>query len=189
MCENSELLLEAIKLHFRKAKQQELADELPSEPLASVELGVCSSKNYPSIRGQCEKCPRKTAISSLCEQLEKLAHITYFCWLTEGSVVKKNQEATGEEMAAMLEDLMIGTKMRCHMYNIYHQFSDLKFLKKFWKKMRWFYVLTFLRTTKTSNAMKYKEHILDMKSLQQLATSTELPILRASPAILIMILV
>ena len=125
MCENSELLLEAIKLHFRKAKQQELVDDLASEPLALVELGVCSSKNYPCIRGQCEKCPGKTATSSLCEQLEKLAHITYFCWVTEGSVVKKNQEATGEEMAAMLEDLMIGTKLRCHMYNIYDQFSEL----------------------------------------------------------------
>ena len=37
-------------------------------------------------------------------------------------------------MAAMLEDLMIGTKMRCHMYNIYHQFSELKFLKKIWSE-------------------------------------------------------
>ena len=52
MCKNGELLLEAIKLHFRKAKRQELADDLPSEPLALVELGVCSSKNYPCIRGQ-----------------------------------------------------------------------------------------------------------------------------------------
>ena len=127
MCKNGELLLEAIKLHFRKAKRQELADDLPSELLALVELGVCSSKNYPCIRGQCEKCPGKTAISDLYEQLEKLAHITYFCRATEESVVKKNQEATGEEIAAMLEDLMMGTKMRCHMYNIYRQFSKLKF--------------------------------------------------------------
>ena len=83
-------------------------------------MGVCSSKNYP-YRGQSEKCPGKTAISSLCEQLEKLAHITYFCLVRERNVVKKKQEATGEEMAAMLEDLVIGTKMRyasC-IYNIY----------------------------------------------------------------------
>ena len=125
-----ELLLEAIKLHFRKVKQQELADDLPSESLALVELGVCSSKNYPCIRGQCEKCPGKTAISSLCEQLEKLAHVTYLYWVTEGSVVKKKQEATGEEMAAILENLMIGTKMRCHIHNIYRQFSELNFLKR-----------------------------------------------------------
>ena len=125
MCKNGELLLEAIKLQFSKAEQQELVDDLPYESLALVELGVRSSKNCPCIRGQCEKCPGKTAISSLCEQLEKLAHITYFCWVTEGSVVKKKQEATGEEIAAMLEDLMIRTKMRSHMYNIYHQFFKL----------------------------------------------------------------
>ena len=134
MCENGELLLEAIKLHFRKVKQQELADDLPSEPLALVELCVCSFKNYSCIRGQCEKCPGETTISSLCEQLEKLAHITQFCWVTEGSVVKKKQEATGEEMAAVLEDLVIGTKMRCHMYNKYRQFSELNFLKNFERK-------------------------------------------------------
>ena len=118
MCENGELLLEAIKLHFRKAKQQGLADDLPSEPLALVELGVCSSKNYPCIGGQCEKCPGKTAISSLCEHLERLAHITYFCWVTEGNVVKKKHDATGEEMAVALKDSMIGTKTRWHVYNI-----------------------------------------------------------------------
>ena len=134
MCKNGELLLEAIKLPFRKGKRHELADDLPSKPLALVELGVRSSKNYPCIRGRCEKCPGKTAISGLYEQLEKLAHITYFCWVTEGRVGKKNEEATGEEIAAMLEDLMMGTKMRCHMYNIYHQFSKLKFLKKFERK-------------------------------------------------------
>ena len=51
-------------------------------------------------------------------------------------MVKKKQEATGEEMAAMLEDLMIGTKMRCHMYNIYCQFSELKnFFSEFLKKI------------------------------------------------------
>ena len=118
VCENGELLLEAIKSHFCKAKQQELADDIPSEPLAFVELGICSSKSYPCITGQCGKCPRKTAISSLCEQLEKLAHITCFCWVTEGNVVQKKQEATDEEMAARLEDLMMGIKMRHHMYNI-----------------------------------------------------------------------
>ena len=83
VCKNGELLLEAIKLHFHKAKQQELADDLTSEPLVLVELGVCSFKSYSCITGQCEKCLGKTAISSLCEQLEHLAHITYFCWVKE----------------------------------------------------------------------------------------------------------
>ena len=65
MCKNNELLLEAIKLHFRKAKQQGLADDLPSERLSLVKLGVCSSKNYPC-SGQCEKCPGKTMQSPVC---------------------------------------------------------------------------------------------------------------------------
>ena len=35
-----------------------------------------------------------------------------------GNMVKNKQEATGEEMAAMPKDLMIGIKMRWyHMYN------------------------------------------------------------------------
>ena len=49
-------------------------------------------------------------------------------------MVKKKQEATGEEMAAVLEDLVIGTKMRYHMYNKYRQFSELNFLKNFERK-------------------------------------------------------
>ena len=121
---NSELLLEAIKLHLSKAKLQAFQDGLPFETLALVELGACSSKSYPSITEQCEKYTGKTAISSLCEELEKLVQITYFCWITDGNVVKKKQESTSEEMAAMLEDFMGGTKMRQHIHNICH-------LKKF----------------------------------------------------------
>ena len=44
MCKNDGLLLEESSYTSCKAKQ-ELADDLPSEPLALVELGVCSSKN------------------------------------------------------------------------------------------------------------------------------------------------
>ena len=78
MCKNNELLLQAIKLHFCKAKQQELTGDLPSETLTLVESSICSSKSYPCITGQCEKCLGKNAISWLFDKLEKLAHITYF---------------------------------------------------------------------------------------------------------------
>ena len=156
MCENGELLLEAVKLHFRKAKQQGLADDLPSEPLALVELGVCSSKNYPCIGGQCEKCPGKTAVSSLCEQLERLAHITYFCWVTEGNVVKKKQRSNWWRNGCSAGGL--NDRNKNEMAHVQHITTVPK---KIGKKMTWFSALTFLRTTEPRNATKCKVHILN----------------------------
>ena len=65
MCKNGELLLEAIKLQFSKAEQQELVDDVPYEPLALVELGVCSSKNCPcSVKNALERLQSPACVNS-----------------------------------------------------------------------------------------------------------------------------
>lgn len=135
ICENAQLLLDAIKTHFRKTKENDLVKDLPLDPLELVEVGVCSCKNYECMTNKCQQCPGKAPIASVCEALEKVEKIQYYKWSTiEKKVVKRMEEETGEQIAVMLEEVVTGAKMRRHKYNIYRQFSELKFLKRNLKK-------------------------------------------------------
>ena len=44
-CENSQLLLHAIKSYLKQIQKGLLAEELPDNPMDVVELGFCSIKN------------------------------------------------------------------------------------------------------------------------------------------------
>ena len=60
MCKNGELLLEAIKLQFSKAEQQELVDDLPYESLALVELGASEG----SVKNALERLQSPVCVNS-----------------------------------------------------------------------------------------------------------------------------
>ena len=59
----------------------------------------------------------------------------YYRWTTrKKNVCKIQEEVSGEEASSKLAELVSGTKMRSHKYNIYRQFSELKWLKIFFKE-------------------------------------------------------
>ena len=128
-CENAELFLQSIKVYFNKEKQKDLVCNLPTDPMELVELGVCSVKSIDCMKGQCDECPRKRVVSNICEELEKRESLSYYRWVNhQNSVHKIQDEVTGEEAAILLADLVDGNKMKKHRYNIYRQFSELKYL-------------------------------------------------------------
>ena len=128
-CENAELFLQSIKVYFSKEKQKDLVCNLPTDPMELVELGVCSVKSIDCMKGQCDECPRKRVVSNICEELEKRESLSYYRWVNHQiSVHKIQDEVTGEEAAILLADLVDGNKMKMHKYNIYRQFSELKYL-------------------------------------------------------------
>ena len=130
-CENAELFLQSIKVYFNKEKQKHLVSNLPTDPMELAELDVCSVKSIDCMKGECDECPRKRVVSNICEELEKRESLSYYRWENhQNSVHKIQDEVTGEEAAILLADLVDGNKMKMHKYNIYHQFSELKYLKK-----------------------------------------------------------
>ena len=129
-CENGELFLEAVKRYFTKEKQKGLVHNLPTDPMELVELGVCSVKQIQCMRGECEECPGKVVIANICEELENAESLTYYRWVTrKKNVCKIQEEVSGEEASILLAEIVDGKKMRMHKYNIYRQFSELKWLK------------------------------------------------------------
>ena len=130
-CENAELFLQSIHHYFDKEKRKNLVSSLPTDPMELVEMGVCSVKLIQCMNGECAECPGKVVIAKICEELEKVDSLSYYRWVTRQKNVHKIQEqVTGEEAASLLSDLVDGNKMRMHKYNIYRQFSELKWLKK-----------------------------------------------------------
>ena len=76
------------------------------------------------------ECPGRTVISNLCQKFEKIESLTNYRWVTRKKVFRKvRKEATGEEAAMFSSEMVNGSKMRMHKYNIYRQFSELKWLK------------------------------------------------------------
>ena len=51
-------------------------------------------------------------------------------------VKKITEQRRGEEIREMFHEMTYGDKMQMHKYNIYRQYSKLKFLKKNWKPMK-----------------------------------------------------
>ena len=90
VCENAELFLIAVKSHFNKIGKKDLVVDIPTDPLELVSLGVCSVKDLPCIKGECEECPGQTVINVVCEELEKIESITFYKWVTKLKWLKKN---------------------------------------------------------------------------------------------------
>ena len=52
-CENGELFLEVVKNYLVKEKLQAFIQNLPADPMELVELGICSVKPQPCMKGEC----------------------------------------------------------------------------------------------------------------------------------------
>ena len=86
--------------------------------MAVVELGIFSIKNIFCMKGEYNNCIYSN-------------HIINMNIATINSHVKKiTEQMTGEEMGEMFQEMAYGDKMRMRNYNIYRQYSEMKFLKK-----------------------------------------------------------
>ena len=102
------------------------------DTMAVVELGIFSIKNIFCMKGEYNNCNGSSLVDKICKVMESCdSSISFYKWATINNHVKKiTEQMTGEEMGEMFQEIAYGDKMRMHNYNIYRQYSEMKFLKK-----------------------------------------------------------
>ena len=130
-CENATLLLSAVKLNLTKLGKTELAAALLEDPIELMNSSVCTVKDFKCISGQCAQCPGSSLTHDIGKAISNTQAISYYRWETTDKHMKKVQKVgSGEYVVELLNEFVFGEKFRRHCYNIYRQFSELKFMKK-----------------------------------------------------------
>ena len=128
-CENLELLLVSIKASLLQAGKENLASRITVDHIDFVSSLVCSIKNYECCDYVCNMCPRNL-LAEVVEFLRDSDDISYFKWVTKDSLNRKVEFSdAGSIIAEQFEE--ISRKIKIHIYHIYRQYSELKYLKKY----------------------------------------------------------
>ena len=127
-CENVELLLTAIKQSL-KMENIILGESISTDPNDFISGLVCSIKNVDCCNDMCVNCPGENKIGAILDALEQIDEITYAKWVRKGSLYKKIQIT--DQGINICESLrfIISKNFKIHIYNIYRQYSELKYLK------------------------------------------------------------
>ena len=132
-----------------------------------VELGVCSIKNLLCMKGECDECVGSKTVDKVCEAIENCNLISFVKWTSANNRVKQvTQQASGEEVGEMFHEMAHGKKMRMHKYNMYRQYSELKFLKKNLKKEEVILSVDFSKNYDNKQRHEIRVLILAMNVLQ-----------------------
>ena len=130
-CENATLLLSAVKLNLTKLGKTELAAAMLEDPIELMNSSVCTVKDFKCISWQCAQCPGSSLTHDIGKAISNTQAISYYRWETTDKHMKKVQKVgSGEYVVELLNEIVFGEKFRRHCYNIYRQFSELKFMKK-----------------------------------------------------------
>ena len=130
-CENVELLLHSVKKCLAKANYHDLAMASASDAIDFVENNVCSIKEFNCCNDvACTNCIKSTNIKEILQVLQGIDEITYSTWVRKNSFYQKVEFAdSGTVVAETLDEITTKT-FKLHVYNIFQQFSELKYLKK-----------------------------------------------------------
>ena len=130
-CENATLLLSAVKLNLTKLEKAELAAALLEDPIELMNSSVCTVKDFKCISGQCAQCPGSSLTHDIGKAISNTQAISYYRRETTDKHMKKVQKVgSGEYVVELLNEIIFGEKFCRHCYNIYRQYSELKFMKK-----------------------------------------------------------
>ena len=87
-------------------------------------------KDFKCISGQCAQCPGNSLTDDIGKTISNTQAISYYRWKTTEKHMKKVQKVGScEYVVELLNEIVFGEKFRRHCYNIYRQFSELKFTK------------------------------------------------------------
>ena len=129
-CENVELMLNTIKNTLIKNKTNDHAGTLKIDVDSFMRSIVRSVKNQECCEGNCLTCAENDNLNEILSILSKIEEITYSQWIREKeSYVKREFVDTGAEVVTLFKELS-NLQFRLHVYNIYRQFSELKYLKR-----------------------------------------------------------
>ena len=92
---------------------------------------VCTVKDFKCISGQCAQCPGSNLTHDIGKPILNIQAISYYRQETTDKHMKNVQKVGSDEyVAECLNEIVFGEKFCRHCYNIYREFSKLKFMKK-----------------------------------------------------------
>ena len=95
-----------------------------------MESIVCSVKNQECYEGNCLTCAENDNLNEILSIISEIKEITYSQWARKKELyVKRKFFDTGAELVTLFKELS-NLQFRLHMYNIYRQFCELKYLKR-----------------------------------------------------------
>ena len=91
---------------------------------------VCSVKSHDCCNDVCSNCPRRDMLNEVILHLKSLPEVTYNKWVQRSNIYEKAILCeSGVAVADQFDE--IATKyFKLHVYNIFRQYSELKFLKR-----------------------------------------------------------
>ena len=128
-CENVELLLKAIKTSLNKARKNNLSSELSMDSMEFVTSIVCSVKSHDCCNDVCSNCPRRDMLNEVIRHLKSLLEVSYNKWVQRNNIYEKAILCEAGVAVADQFDEIATKHFKLHVYNIFGQYSELKFLE------------------------------------------------------------
>ena len=128
-CENVEMLLSGIKQSSKKNGHNKLALTLKIDPEEFILENVYSIKNYDCCNDNCGRCCNLRNIEDILNALEGASGLKHARWVCREKRYQKDEVAeSGDDVILLLKEI-ITKSFKMHVYNIKHQYSELKHLK------------------------------------------------------------
>ena len=102
---------------------------LASNAIDFVQNIVCSIKEFDCCNDACTNCIESTNIKEILQVFQGIDEITYSKWVRKNNFHQVEFTESGTVVAETLDEITTKTFM-FHVYNIFLQFSQLKYLKK-----------------------------------------------------------
>ena len=90
---------------------------------------ACSVKEY-GCNDSCQNYPSKPMLEEIIQFFNSSDNITYYKWIRKNSLYQKTEICESVKLVADSFDEMTTKKFKLHVYNIFHQYAELKHLKK-----------------------------------------------------------
>ena len=110
-------------------ENKDLAKLIPINRETFIAQLVSSAKNFKCCNEECFECPEKAVIDPIKRILKTLPEVIFAKWVVaDGHNKKAELSDSGENIVELLQ-YRIPSSLKLHIYNFFHQHSELKYLK------------------------------------------------------------
>lgn len=114
----------------KQANYHDLAMALASDATDFVQNIVCSIKEFNCCSDACTNCIELTNIKETLQVLQGIDEIKYSKWVRKDNFYQKVEFTESGTVVAEILDKITSKTFQLDAYNIFRQFSELKYLKK-----------------------------------------------------------
>ena len=108
----------------------ELAAKIKVDPVEFVKENICSLQSFECCSSECQECSYAEYTHELLSVLEQTDEVAYARWIHKNNQYQKMEMiGSGVDIAIQLQNLL-NKNLKLHIYNIFRQYSQIKYLKQ-----------------------------------------------------------